>query len=152
MWLQVKKLGLWDYMPIEIGITGTMFEIGITGFQSNPNQGFQLQDYMPFEIGITGLLAFLNWDYGFTGPPPPYRALDNFAGFHCGDISGLLQAASNSNNDIGDPGATFTICVNMCVLRKPSLIKKKKLEKKMFVNKPFVYKHWKLIFFFNVFE
>ncbi len=57
----------------EIGITEIMFEIGIMGFQSNPNQGFKIQDkifstshfklglrdYTPFEIGIMG----------FTGPP-----------------------------------------------------------------------------------
>ncbi len=60
MGLHGKKLGLWDYTLFEIGITEIMFEIGITGFQFNPNQGFKLglQDYMPLEIGITGLHAF----------------------------------------------------------------------------------------------
>ena len=43
MGLQGNKLGLWDYTLFEIGITEIMFEIGITGFQSNPNQGFQIQ-------------------------------------------------------------------------------------------------------------
>ncbi len=36
--ITVEKLGLWDYTLFEIGITEVMFEIGITGFQSNPNQ------------------------------------------------------------------------------------------------------------------
>ena len=39
MELQWKKMGLWDYTLFEIGITEIMFEIGITGFQSNPKQG-----------------------------------------------------------------------------------------------------------------
>ncbi len=38
MGLQGKKLGLWDCTLFEIGITEIMFEIVITGFQSNPNQ------------------------------------------------------------------------------------------------------------------
>ncbi len=40
MGLQGKKLGLWDYILFEIGITEIMFEIGIMGFQSNPNWDF----------------------------------------------------------------------------------------------------------------
>ena len=32
-------MGLWDNILFEILITEIMFEIGITGFQSNPNQG-----------------------------------------------------------------------------------------------------------------
>ena len=43
MGLQWKKLGLWDYTLFEIGITEIMFEIWITGFQPNTNQGFQIQ-------------------------------------------------------------------------------------------------------------
>ena len=42
MELQEKKLGLWDYTLFEIGVAEIIFEIGITGFQSNPNQGFQI--------------------------------------------------------------------------------------------------------------
>ncbi len=53
-------MGLWDFNLFEIGITEIMFEIGITGFQSNPNQG------KPFQIGITGLRLISNWDYGIT--------------------------------------------------------------------------------------
>ncbi len=56
MGLQWKKLGLWDYTLFEIGITEIMFEIRITGFQSNPNQGFQ----------IIGLHLISNWDSGIT--------------------------------------------------------------------------------------
>ncbi len=66
MGLQGEKLGLWDYSLFEIGITEIMFELGIMGFQSNPNRDygitpllkFGLWDYTPIEIGITGLHPF----------------------------------------------------------------------------------------------
>ncbi len=68
-----KKMGLWDYILFEIGITETSFAIGIMGLKINQiwifhpcifgMLNFTRFDYAGFEIGITGLQ-----DPPFWGP------------------------------------------------------------------------------------
>ena len=63
MGLQVKILGLWDYILSEIGITGISFEIWFMDLKSNQIGIFHpcklgTRDFTQCEIGITGLLRF----------------------------------------------------------------------------------------------
>ena len=55
-----RQVTIWDYTLFEIGITEIMYEIGITGFQSNPNQGFQcILQSSKYEVSMSACIVCL---------------------------------------------------------------------------------------------
>ncbi len=72
---------IWDYgiTPcLKLGLQKSCLKLVFTGFQSKPNQGFQIQknilnyrlrDYMPFEIGLQDCTPFEIGIMGLQDPP-----------------------------------------------------------------------------------
>ncbi len=113
MELQGRNLGLWDYTLFEIGITEISFEIGIMDLKSNQIGMFhpcklELRDFTLFEIWIMGLHQFWNWDYGITGPPPPY------GGPPSGMVTIIWQCMFYVHEMESFPGKTFLRFVYIC--------------------------------------